>query len=70
MYKAVYLFDSRIEYSVKSRGQSSNQRNPWSSRGPKEKSHRQTSSIKRPDLKRILQCKQQTNGKKKSNKTN
>lgn len=54
-----------MEYSVKPRGQSSNQRNLWSNRVPKEKSHRQTSSIKRPDLKRILQCKQLTNGYKK-----
>ncbi|XP_060840119.1 uncharacterized protein LOC132921236 isoform X1 [Rhopalosiphum padi] len=45
----------RTEYSVKSRGQSSNQRTPWSNRAPKEKSHRQTSTNKRPDLKRILQ---------------
>ncbi|XP_050431704.1 uncharacterized protein LOC126840173 isoform X3 [Adelges cooleyi] len=48
----------RTEYVVKSRGQTSNQRNPWSSRAPKEKSHRDrptTSSSKRPDLRRILQ---------------
>lgn len=52
------LFYSRNEYSVKSRGQSSNQRTMWSNRAPKEKSHRQANTIKRPDLKRILlQCK-------------
>lgn len=51
------LLYSRTEYSVKSRGQASNQR-IWSTRTPKEKSHRQTNStIKRPDLKRIIQCK-------------
>ncbi|VVC26396.1 Hypothetical protein CINCED_3A025806 [Cinara cedri] len=44
----------RTEYSVKSRGQASNQRTTWSNRTPKEKSHRQTNSTKRPDLKRIL----------------
>lgn len=56
VYKLI-LFYSRTEYSVKSRGQTPNQRIPWSNRAPKEKSHRQTNSTKRTDLKRILQCK-------------
>lgn len=60
------LFDSRSEYTVKSRGQSSNQRTPWSNRVPKEKSHRPTNTIKRPDLKRILQSKQLNDDKKKN----
>lgn len=57
VYIRNFIVHSRTEYSVKSRGQASNQRTPWSNRAPKEKSHRQTNTIKRPDLKRILQCK-------------